>query len=177
VRETLADLRRAGIEHVAMLTGDHAKTAAEVAQAAGVDAFHPDLLPQDKARHVESLRRQYDHVAMIGDGVNDAPAMAAANLGIAMAAIGSDTAIETADVALMSDDLAKLPWLIRHGRRTLRIVRQNIGFSLGVKALFLGLAATGAGSLWMAIAADMGASLLVVSNGLRLLGNGVGKGR
>jgi Cd2+/Zn2+-exporting ATPase len=174
MRETLADLRRAGIEQIVMLTGDHAKTAAEVAQAAGVDAFHADLLPQDKARHVESLRGTHRHVAMIGDGVNDAPAMAAASLGIAMAAMGSDTAIETADVALMSDDLSKVPWLVRHGRRTLGIVRQNIGFALGVKAIFLALAAAGAGSLWMAIAADMGASLLVVFNGLRLLAKGSG---
>ncbi len=169
VRDALAEMRREGIERIVMLTGDHAKTAAEVAQMAGLDAYHADLLPQDKARLVESLRATHGHVAMIGDGVNDAPAMAAASLGIAMAALGSDTAIETADVALLSDDLAKVPWLIRHGRRTLRVVRQNIAFALGVKALFLALAAAGAASLWLAIAADMGASLLVTFNGLRLL--------
>jgi Cd2+/Zn2+-exporting ATPase len=169
VRQTLDATRAAGAERIVMLTGDHAKTAAEVARAAGVDAYQADLLPQEKAQHVESLRRRYGHAAMIGDGVNDAPAMAVASLGIAMAAMGSDTAIETADAALMSDDLDRVPWLIQHGQRTRRVVWQNIGFALGVKATFLVLAAVGAGSLWMAIAADMGASLLVVFNGLRLL--------
>ena len=122
-----------------------------------------------KNEQVERLRERYHRVAMIGDGVNDAPAMAASTLGIAMGAIGSDAAIETADVALMSDDLSKLPWLIFHARRTLTVIKQNIAFALGLKLLFVVLTLAGAASLWMAIAADMGASLLVIFNGLRLL--------
>ena len=118
---------------------------------------------------MEALVEKYGHVAMIGDGVNDAPALGRASLGIAMAAVGSDAAIETADIALMSDELSKLPWLIHHSRRALAIIRQNISFSLAVKALFVVLTFAGFASLWAAIAADMGASLLVIFKGLRLL--------
>jgi Cd2+/Zn2+-exporting ATPase len=168
-REVVVQLKAVGIEHVCMLTGDNEGTAKAVAEATGVDAYHAELLPQDKVAAVENLKRDYHAVAMVGDGVNDAPAMAAASLGIAMGAAGSDAAIETADIALMSDDLTKLPWLVRHSRRTLAVIRQNIAFALGVKAVFVALAFGGIATLWMAIAADMGASLLVIFNALRLL--------
>jgi len=165
----IAALRALGIEHVIMLTGDNRGTAEAVARETGVDEVRSELLPQDKVDAVDELVKRYGAVAMVGDGVNDAPAMARATLAVAMGAAGSDTAIETADVALMSDDLAQLPWLIGHARRTLAIVRQNIGFALAVKAVFVVLALLGQASLWAAIAADMGASLLVIANGLRLL--------
>ena len=170
-RAIVADLRAAGIEHVVMLTGDNQATAQAIAKQTGVNEIRAELLPADKVRAIETLVDQYGAVAMVGDGVNDAPAMARATLGIAMGAAGSDAAIETADVALMSDDLSKLPWLIRHSRRTLGIVRQNITLSLSVKALFVVLTFAGAASLWAAIAADMGVSLLVILNALRLLGS------
>ena len=128
-----------------------------------------ELLPEDKVGAIERLLTKYGTVGMVGDGVNDAPALGRASLGIAMGAAGSDSAIETADVALMSDDLSRLPWLIEHSRRTLAIVRQNITFSLLVKATFVVLTFLGHASLRAAITADMGASLLVVANGLRLL--------
>jgi Zn2+/Cd2+-exporting ATPase len=152
-----------------MLTGDNRPTAEAIAQRAGVDGVEAELLPEDKVTAIESLVSKYQHVGMIGDGVNDAPALALATIGIAMGSVGSDAAIETADVALMSDDLTRLPWLIRHSRRTLAIIRQNIGFSLAVKLLFVVLTLANLSSLWGAIAADTGASLLVVLNGLRLL--------
>jgi Cd2+/Zn2+-exporting ATPase len=168
-RKIAQQLHAAGIAHVVMLTGDNRVTADAIAREIGIDAAHAELLPEDKVRKVEELVARYGTVAMVGDGVNDAPALARANLGIAMGAIGSDAAIETADVALMTDDISKLPWLVRHSRRTLAIIRQNITFALVVKAIFVGLTFIGMASLWGAIAADMGASLLVVMNGLRLL--------
>jgi Cd2+/Zn2+-exporting ATPase len=162
-------LREAGIEHVVMLTGDNRGTAETVARLTGVDEVHAELLPADKVAAVEALVARYGTVAMCGDGVNDAPAMARATVGIAMGAVGSDAAIETADIALMSDDLSRLPWLVGHSRRALAIIRQNIALSLSVKAAFVVLTFSGQASLWAAIAADMGASLLVIFNGLRLL--------
>ena len=168
--DVVRKMRACGIEHVVMLTGDNRATADAIAGQTGVDEVHADLLPADKVTAVEDLVRRYGAVAMIGDGVNDAPAMGRATLGIAMGAAGSDAAIETADIALMNDDLSKLPWLIGHSRRTLAIIRQNIALSLSVKAVFVALTLLGHASLWAAIAADMGASLLVIANGLRLLG-------
>ena len=165
----VAALHAAGIEHVVMLSGDNRGTAELIAKQAGVDAVEAELLPTDKVAAIERLVAKYGSVAMVGDGINDAPALARASLGIAMGAAGSDATIETADVALMSDDLAGVAWLIGHSRRTLAIIRQNVALALGIKLVFLGLAVFGHASLWAAIAADMGASLLVIFNGLRLL--------
>jgi Zn2+/Cd2+-exporting ATPase len=165
----IGDLRASGVQHLIMLTGDNRTTAQAIARQVGIDEVHAELLPEDKVGAVEELVSKYGTVAMVGDGVNDAPAMARASLGIAMGAAGSDAAIETADIALMTDDLAKLPWLVEHSRRTLAIIRQNIAFSLAVKALFMALTFAGYATLWGAIAADVGASLLVVMNALRLL--------
>jgi Cd2+/Zn2+-exporting ATPase len=165
----IREIRAAGVKRIAMLTGDNEGTASAVARATGVDEYRSGLLPEDKLRVVSEMVREAGLTAMVGDGVNDAPAMAASSLGIAMGAIGTDAAIETADIALMSDDLSRIPWLIRHSRRTLRIIKQNIFFAIGLKALFMVMAVLGVATLWMAIAADMGASLLVIFNGLRLL--------
>lgn len=168
-RAAVDALRAAGVEAVVMLTGDNRGTAEAIGRAAGIDEVRAEMLPAEKVAAIDELLHRYGSVAMIGDGVNDAPAMARATLSVAMGAAGSDAAIETADVALMADDLSRLPWLIHHSRRALRVIRQNIFFSLGVKALFLVLTLFGLASLWAAIAADMGASLLVIANALRLL--------
>lgn len=168
----LAELRGAGIKHLIMLTGDNKTTANAIAQNLDIDEIHAELLPEDKVSEIDRLVEEYGTVAMVGDGVNDAPAMARASFGIAMGAAGSDAAIETADIALMTDDLGKLAWLVGHSKRALLIIRQNIVFSLGVKALFVILTFAGFASLWGAIAADVGASLLVVANALRLLRTG-----
>ncbi len=168
-RATLDDLRRLGIETIVMLTGDNRGTAEAIARETGISEMRAELLPDEKVKAIQELVERYGTVAMVGDGINDAPALATATLGIAMGGAGSDAAIETADVALLSDDLSRLPWLVRHSRHTLTVIRQNIGFALSVKALFVALTFLGAASLWAAIAADMGAALLVVANALRLL--------
>jgi Cd2+/Zn2+-exporting ATPase len=152
-----------------MLTGDTKATAQAIARAAGVDDVQADLLPEQKVGAIEALLAQYGAVAMVGDGVNDAPALARATVGIAMGAAGTDTALETADLALMADDLGRLPFAVRLSRRTRAIIRQNVALSLGIKAVFLALAVAGAATLWMAVFADMGASLIVIFNGMRLL--------
>jgi Cd2+/Zn2+-exporting ATPase len=168
-RETLINLKHLGIQNIVMLTGDNEGTAQAVANLTGIDEVHAELLPEDKVHQVEDLVSRFRYAAMIGDGINDAPAMAVSTLGIAMGAMGTDAAIETADIALMSDDLSKFPWLIHHSRRTLSIIQQNVGVALSLKFIFILLGVMGLASLWMAIAADMGASLLVIFNGMRLL--------
>ncbi len=167
--DAVAAMHAAGIQEVVMLTGDNQGTAKAIAAHCGVDQYQAELLPEDKVAAVAALVKKHGAVAMIGDGVNDAPAMAEAQLGIAMGVMGTDVAIETADVALMSDDLSRVAWLVGHSRRTLTIIKQNIFFALGLKLVFVLLALMGLATLWMAIAADMGASLLVIFNGLRLL--------
>jgi Zn2+/Cd2+-exporting ATPase len=168
-RDTVEMLRGHGVEHVVLLTGDHDASARPLAASIGVDEYRADLLPEDKARAVTELRARYGALAMVGDGVNDAPALASADVGIAMGAAGTDAALETADIALMADELPKIPYALRLSRATTRNIRANIGFSLVLKGAFLVMAVAGTATLWMAVIADMGASLLVIGNALRLL--------
>ena len=170
-RDAVRLLHEAGVEKVVMLSGDNQRAATFIAQQVGIDEARGDLLPEDKVAAVKALRGKFEVVGMVGDGVNDAPAMATATVGIAMGAAGTDAAIETADVALMQDDLSKIAETVRLGRRTLGIIRFNIGFALALKVIFLVLALLGHTSLWLAIMADTGATLLVVANALRLLRN------
>lgn len=171
VGEALRLIHAAGIEKIVMLSGDNQRTASAIAKQAGIDEAAGDLMPEQKVEHVRKLVETYRHVGMIGDGVNDAPALAVATVGFAMGAIGSDTAIETADIALMKDDLTRVAETVLLGRRTLAIIRFNVGFALGIKAVVLTLAFMGIAGLWLAILADTGATLLVILNSLRLLGN------
>jgi Cd2+/Zn2+-exporting ATPase len=169
VSKVMSSLDRVGIERTVMLTGDNEATARAVATTAGMDDVRANLLPDQKVTAIEALLDRYEAVAMVGDGVNDAPAMARATVGIAMGAAGTDTALETADIALMADDLGRLPYAVRLSRSTRAIIRQNVALSLGIKAVFLALAVAGVATLWMAVFADMGASLIVTLNGMRLL--------
>ena len=168
-KAAVAALHAAGVEQVIMLSGDNQRTADFIAKQVGIDEARGDLLPDDKVAAVKALREKYGMVGMVGDGVNDAPAMATANIGIAMGAAGTDAAIETADIALMQDELGKIAETIRLGRRTLGIIHFNIAFALSLKAIFLVLTMIGYASLWFAILADTGATLLVIANALRLL--------
>ena len=168
-RESLEALRRSGVHHLVLLTGDNRGTAEAIAREVGLDAFQAELLPGDKVRVVKEIQSRYGAVGMVGDGVNDAPALAASTIGIAMGAAGTDTALETADIALMADDLFGLPAAMHLSRKALRIIQENIALSIGIKAAFLGLAISGLATLWMAVLADTGVSLLVVLNGLRML--------
>ncbi|KVP92833.1 hypothetical protein WJ96_15490 [Burkholderia ubonensis] len=168
-RAAIAELHALGIR-TAMLTGDNPHTAQAIARQAGIDDARGNQLPEDKLAAVEELATSgAGAVGMVGDGINDAPALARADIGFAMGAMGTDAAIETADVALMDDDLRKIPAFVRLSRATHRVLVQNIGFALGVKLVFLGLTVAGLGTMWMAVFADAGASLIVVGNGLRLL--------
>ncbi|HWQ48953.1 MAG TPA: heavy metal translocating P-type ATPase [Methanosarcina sp.] len=167
--QAINKLKKAGIKKVIMLTGDNESTAHAIATKAGVDDFRADLLPEDKVDAIKKLLVKHGKVAMVGDGVNDAPAMAVSTVGIAMGAAGTDTALETADIALMADDLTKLADAIKLSRKTLSIIKQNIAFALIVKGLILLMVIPGWLTLWLAVAGDMGSSLVVILNGMRLL--------
>jgi Cd2+/Zn2+-exporting ATPase len=167
--ESLGALRRLGVGPLVILSGDTQRTAEAIGRQAGADEVRAPLLPEDKVKAIQDLVRRHGSVGMVGDGINDAPALATATVGIAMGAAGTDAAVETADVALVRDDLRQLPAAVRLGRKTVRIIRTNIALSLATKAAFVTLAVLGHATLWMAVAADMGTSLAVILNGMRLL--------
>jgi Cd2+/Zn2+-exporting ATPase len=168
-RDALDLLRRQGIQSVVLLTGDGPGPARALAAEFGVDEVRADLLPQDKVAAIAELRRRFGSVAMVGDGVNDAPALASADVGIAMGVAGTAAALETADVALMADELLKIPYAFRLSRATVRNIKANLVISLVMKAAFVALAVAGVATLWMAVVADTGASVIVMANALRLL--------
>lgn len=169
VPAAIRELHEAGIKKVIVLSGDNQKTVAAICKLTGIDEGKGDLLPEGKVEEIKQLSLRFKNIAMVGDGVNDAPALANATVGISMGAAGTDAAIETSDVSLMQDDLSQLPKAIRQGRRALNVIRFNIAFAIAIKAVFLGLAIIGYSNLWLAVAADMGASILVSLNALRLL--------
>lgn len=167
-RQAVAELMALRV-HPIMLTGDNAATARTIAAQAGIDDAKGNLLPQDKLSALQTLHRRYGSVGMIGDGINDAPALAQADIGFAMGGAGTDTAMEAADVVIMNDDLRRVPATIRLSKKTHAVLWQNITLALGIKAVFFVLAVFGSATMWMAVFADMGASLIVVANGLRLV--------
>ncbi len=168
-RQAIAELRHMGIEHVALLTGDNRVSAEAIARQVGADLVRAELLPEEKLEAVRALRTQFGSLAMVGDGVNDAPALAASSVGVAMGMAGTDVALETADVALMADDLTRLPFLMRLSRRAVRVIRQNIAFALALKAIAIAAIFPGWLTLWLAVLCDMGATILVTLNGMRPL--------
>jgi Cd2+/Zn2+-exporting ATPase len=162
------ELKASGIKHISLISGDNERVVAAVAQSLGIEDYYAGMLPENKVEAVRNIVLRYGKTAMVGDGINDAPALASATIGIAMGVAGTDTAIETADIALMSDDLLKLPFLIHVARKTLATIKTNIYFSILVKAAFIMAVFLGVANLWMAVAADTGTSLLVTLNGMRL---------
>ncbi|KAB2889613.1 MAG: cadmium-translocating P-type ATPase [Desulfobulbaceae bacterium] len=168
-RAALEALHRTGVKHISMLTGDNERVASAIAGKLELDDYYSELLPEDKVATIKKIVGKYGNVVMVGDGVNDAPALAVSTVGVAMGVAGSDVALETADVALMTDDLSKLAYIIKLSHKTLAIIKQNIAFSILIKIIFLVLLPLGLGNLWLAVFADTGASLLVTLNGMRLM--------
>jgi Cd2+/Zn2+-exporting ATPase len=169
VKEVVASLKKGGIKRVGMLTGDNEGTARAIAAQAGLDEYRSRLMPEEKVEAIRQLQQKYGRIAMVGDGVNDAPAMAAADVGIAMGAAGTDIALETADLALMSDDLSKIPYALGISRKAVNIIRQNVVASLAIVALVVSLALIGKIGLVPGLLINEGSALIVMLNGLRLL--------
>ncbi|PHS34305.1 MAG: heavy metal translocating P-type ATPase [Alkaliphilus sp.] len=174
-KETIRALNGMNIDKVIMLTGDNEGTAKSIATKLGLEDFRSDLLPEDKLTIVDEYIDRGKRVAMVGDGINDGPALAKANVGIAMGAIGTDSALETADIVLMGDELMKIPYIIDLSKKTISIIKQNIVFAISLKAIFMALAVLGLANMWMAIVADTGAAIIVILNGMRLLKNSTNK--
>ena len=172
-REAVRKLKDMGIKKTVMLTGDNAKTAEAVAKETGVDECYSNLLPGEKVGKLEQIIEDGYVTAFAGDGINDGPALARADVGIAMGAMGSDAALEAADIVVMDDDILKMTSAVNVSRKTMRIVKENIVFALAVKILFLALGALGVCDMWMAVFADVGVSLIAVANSMRLLRNSI----
>lgn len=169
-KQTIEELYSKGIKKIIMLTGDYENTARTICEKLDINKYMSELSPEGKVNAVKSLIKEYGKIGMVGDGINDAPALAAATVGVAMGKTGTDITLESADVMIMGDDLSKLPFAITLGRQTTMVIKQNIAISIIIKFIFLMLVMPGFTTLWMAVGADMGASLIVIINGLRLLG-------
>ncbi len=165
----VSELKNQGVELIAMLTGDNHGTARAVGEEVGIEMIYAELLPGQKVDAINSMKSESGAVVMVGDGINDAPALASSTIGIAMGAAGSDIALETADIALMSDEPSKIPWAYRLSRKAYGIITANIALAIAIKAIFVILAVMGLATLWMAVFADMGVSLMVIINGMRAL--------